>query len=60
MPARLIQDWVLEMWGWSIAAASMGIRHKIRAHTTDTAYAPCAEQSNAAHNCALCVGVLQA
>ena len=29
MPARLIQDWVLEMWGWSIAAASMGIKHKI-------------------------------
>ena len=21
-PARIIQDWVLEMWGWSIAAAS--------------------------------------
>ena len=29
MPKRLIQDWVLEMWGWSIAAASVGVRHKI-------------------------------
>ena len=29
MPARLIQDWVLEMWGYSIAAASLGVRHKI-------------------------------
>ena len=29
MPARLIQDWVLEMWGWSIAAASLGVRHTI-------------------------------
>ena len=29
MPARLIQDWVLEMWGYAIAAASQGVRHKI-------------------------------
>ena len=28
-PARIIQDWVLEMWGYSIAAASVGVRHKI-------------------------------
>jgi len=28
-PARIIQDWVLEMWGYSIAAASLGIRHKV-------------------------------
>ena len=28
-PAKIIQDWVLEMWGWSIAAASMGVKHKI-------------------------------
>ena len=25
----MIQDWVLEMWGYSIAAASVGVRHKI-------------------------------
>ena len=29
MPARMIQDWVLEMWGYAIAAASLGVRHKI-------------------------------
>jgi len=29
MPARIIQDWVLEMWGYAIAAASLGIRHTI-------------------------------
>ena len=29
MPARSIQDWVLEMWGYAIAAASLGIRHQI-------------------------------
>lgn len=29
MPATLIQDWVLEMWGYAIAAASLGIRHRI-------------------------------
>ena len=28
-PAKIIQDWVLEMWGWSIAAASVGVKHKI-------------------------------
>ena len=29
MPAKMIQDWVLEMWGYAIAAASVGVRHKI-------------------------------
>ena len=29
MPATLIQDWVLEMWAYAIAAASLGVRHKI-------------------------------
>ena len=24
-----IQGWVQEMWGYSIAAASLGIRHKL-------------------------------
>jgi len=28
-PARIIQDWVLEMWAYAIAAASIGIRHKV-------------------------------
>lgn len=28
-PKTVIQDWVLEMWGYAIAAASLGIRHKI-------------------------------
>ena len=28
-PKNIIQDWVLEMWGYAIAAASLGIRHKI-------------------------------
>jgi len=29
-PAQAIQDWVLEMWGYTIAAASLGIAHKVR------------------------------
>mmetsp|Transcript_35014 Transcript_35014/g.109883 ORF Transcript_35014/g.109883 Transcript_35014/m.109883 type:complete len:412 (+) Transcript_35014:388-1623(+) len=29
-PAHRIQDWVLEMWGYSIAAASLGIRHSVK------------------------------
>ena len=28
-PATIIQDWVLEMWAYAIAAASLGIRHRI-------------------------------
>mgnify|MGYP007005018054 CR=1 FL=1 len=28
-PATLIQDWVLEMWGYTIAAASVGIKHRV-------------------------------
>ena len=26
---RVIQGWVQEMWGYSIAAASLGIKHKL-------------------------------
>ena len=28
----MIQGWVQEMWGYSIAAASLGIRHKVDCH----------------------------
>jgi len=28
-PAKIIQDWVLEMWAYAIASASIGIRHKV-------------------------------
>ena len=27
-PAKIIQDWVLEMWGYSIAAAKVGLKHQ--------------------------------
>mmetsp|Transcript_9607 Transcript_9607/g.26552 ORF Transcript_9607/g.26552 Transcript_9607/m.26552 type:complete len:233 (-) Transcript_9607:528-1226(-) len=46
----MIQDWVLEMWGYSIAAARIGIRHKAMSMQIEpNAYAATSEDFHTRH-----------